>query len=122
MHDFKVCPYHSVYFLGVCCVFPFHLHSLVSVVCSPFISRFVNWYMLLSLLFPHNIYSIGCFLYLHFKCYLLSWFPHPTPEIPYPIWSSPASMRVFPTQTPTHSLRPLGALGRSGWGILLFFL
>jgi hypothetical protein len=39
-------------------------------------------------------FLIGYFLYVHFKCYLLS-HPHPL-ETPYPIPSPPASMRVFP--------------------------
>ena len=105
-------------------------------------------------------FFIGYFLYLHLKCYPLSWF---LPKLP-----PPSSIRVFlnpPTQDslPWHSLthlslhrakgffsrwcstksssdtyaarvmgrsmyitlwlvEALGALGRSGWLILLFFL
>jgi hypothetical protein len=44
------------------------------------------------------IMPCGYFLYLHFECYHLSWFP--APETPYPIPSSPASMRVFPHPPP----------------------
>jgi hypothetical protein len=47
-------------------------------------------------------FLIEYFLYLHFKCYPLSW--SLTPEIPYPIPSPPASLRVFPP--PTHPLQP----------------
>jgi hypothetical protein len=46
--------------------------------------------------------KIGYFLYLHFKCYPLSWFP-PLPTLSPP--PTPASMRVF-LHPPTHSHLP----------------
>ena len=56
---------------------------------------------LLVILFIYN-FSVGYFLYLHFKCYTLSRTLHrkvpiSSPENPYTIPSTPASMRVFPT-------------------------
>jgi hypothetical protein len=48
-------------------------------------------------------FFIGYFLYLHFKCYSISWFPPSwKPHIPSP---PPASMRVF-LHSPTHSHLP----------------
>ena len=44
------------------------------------------------------------FIYLHFKCYLLSQFPLQKPSI-YPIFPLPASMRGLP-HPPTHSHHP----------------
>jgi hypothetical protein len=44
------------------------------------------------------------FLYLHFKCYSLTWFP--LPETPYPIPPAPASMRAFLHHPPIHSYFP----------------
>jgi hypothetical protein len=56
--------------------------------------------------FIQNLFLIGYFLYLHFKCYPLSWFP-PRQKKSYPILPPPASMRLlswFPP--PTHPLPP----------------
>jgi hypothetical protein len=45
--------------------------------------------------FEPFFFFIGYFLYLHFKCYPLSWFPLPKPSIPIPL--PPAPVRVLPT-------------------------
>jgi hypothetical protein len=58
---------------------------------------------------------IGNFLYLHFKCHPLSWFPFLL-ETPYHIVPSPASLRVFlhpPTSSPSIPLH---------WGIYQAFI
>ena len=52
-------------------------------------------YWPLRLTLPHCIFFfIGYFLYLHFKCYPLTWFPSLL-ETPYHILPPPASVRVF---------------------------
>jgi hypothetical protein len=56
----------------------------------------------LSSFFP---FVIGYFIYLHFKCYILS--PFPTPENTDSIPALPASMRVCP-YPPTHPFLPPG--------------
>jgi hypothetical protein len=49
-------------------------------------------------------FFLGYFLYLHFECYPLSWFPSFL-ETPYHILSPSASMRVF-LHPPTHCYLP----------------
>ena len=61
----------------------------------------VTYFFLLLLL----LFKIGYFLYLHFKCYPLSWFPSLL-ETPYHIFLPPASMRCSSTHLHTHSHLP----------------
>jgi hypothetical protein len=56
-----------------------------------------------------NLFIIGYFIYLHFKCPFLV-FPA---ETPYPIPHSPASMQVLP-HPPTHSCLPTLAFSYTG--------
>jgi hypothetical protein len=75
-----------------------------------FVCLFVCFWFVLG--FFLLLFFIGYFLYLHFKCYPLSWFPS-LPETPYPILPPPASVRVFthppiPTSLPSIPLH---------WGI-----
>ena len=102
---------------------PRKLEASLGYICFGSTSRLTCLSFGLPLLDAHICYSpqvrlslfIGYFLYLHFKCYSLSWSP-PAPEIPYPISHPPASMRVFPHPT-TYPLLPPSPGILIHWGI-----
>jgi hypothetical protein len=80
-----------------------HIFSKLFILLNHKAFLFARVYYIIDRFWKHLfIIFIGYFIYLHFKCYPLSWFP---PETPYSIPPPPASMRVYPHQ-PTHSCFP----------------
>ena len=84
-----------------------------------FLFFFVVFLFVCLFVFVLFFYFIGYFLYLHFKCYSLSWSPPLLLETPHPILLSPASMRVFLHPPPTSTSLPSIPLH---WGIYRAFI
>jgi hypothetical protein len=65
------------------------------------------------------LFLIWCFIYLHFKCYSLSWFPLRKPPLPssLPLLLWGCSPTHSPTHPPTHSLLPIHPVIPLHWAI-----